>query len=104
MHLDSVIVDVAVDQGGVVESCLDRVTLTMNLSMKTWCNFTHAVANIPGAVARTSTLAFNKCNTSYIEAFTDKVLEQAIADDLGLQQGVTTYKGYLTSRPRRRRA
>ena len=98
MRPGSVIVDVAVDQGGVVETA-DRVTTHDEPVYEKHGVLHYAVANIPGAVARTSTLALTNVTLPYIEALADKGFEQAIADDLGLQQGVTTYKGYLTSRP-----
>lgn len=98
MRPGSVIVDVAVDQGGVVATA-DRVTTHDEPVYEKHGVLHYAVANIPGAVARTSTLALTNVTLPYIEALADKSFEQAIADDLGLQQGVTTYKGYLTSRP-----
>lgn len=55
----------------------------------------YAVANIPGAVARTSTIALTNVTLPYIEALAGK----GFAEDEGLRQGVTTYQGYLTSLP-----
>ena len=98
MRPGSVIVDVAVDQGGVVATA-DRVTTHDEPVYEKHGVLHYAVANIPGAVARTSTLALTNVTLPYIEALADKGFEQAIADDLGLQQGVTTYKGYITNRP-----
>ena len=98
MRPGSVIVDVAVDQGGVVATA-DRVTTHDEPVYEKHGVLHYAVANIPGAVARTSTLALTNVTLPYIEALADKGFEQAITDDWGLQQGVTTYKGYLTSRP-----
>ncbi|KYA70007.1 hypothetical protein AKJ00_00780, partial [Streptococcus pneumoniae] len=56
----------------------------------------YAVANIPGAVARTSTIALTNVTLPYIEALAGKGFAQAISEDEGLRQGVTTYQGYLT--------
>lgn len=56
----------------------------------------YAVANIPGAVARTSTIALTNVTLPYIEALAGK---GAISEDEGLRQGVTTYQGYLTNLP-----
>ena len=98
MRPGSVIVDVAVDQGGVVATA-DRVTTHDEPVYEKHGVLHYAVANIPGAVARTSTLALTNVTLHYIEALADKGFEQAIADDLSLQQGVTTYKGYITNRP-----
>ena len=98
MRPGSVIVDVAVDQGGVVTTA-DRVTTHDEPVYEKHGVLHYAVANIPGAVARTSTLALTNVTLPYIEALADKGFEQAIANDSGLQQGVTTYKGYITNRP-----
>ncbi len=59
----------------------------------------YAVANIPGAVARTSTIALTNVTLPYIEALAGKGFAQAISEDEGLRQGVTTYQGYLTNLP-----
>ena len=50
----------------------------------------YAVANIPGAVARTSTIALTNVTLPYIEALAGKGFRKAINDDEGLRQGVTT--------------
>ena len=54
---------------------------------------------IPGAVSRTSTIALTNVTLPYIEALAGKGFVQAISEDEGLRQGVTTYQGYLTSLP-----
>lgn len=59
----------------------------------------YAVANIPGAVARTSTIALTNVTLPYIEVLAGKGFAQAISEDEGLRQGVTTYQGYLTNLP-----
>ena len=59
----------------------------------------YAVANIPGAVARTSTIALTNVTLPYIEALAEKGFKKAISDDAGLREGVTTYQGHLTSQP-----
>lgn len=51
------------------------------------------------AVARTSTIALTNVTLPYIEALAGKGFAQAISEDEGLRQGVTTYQGYLTSLP-----
>ena len=93
-----VIVDVAVDQGGVVETA-DRVTTHDEPVYETHGVLHYAVANIPGAVARTSTIALTNVTLPYIEALAGKGFRKAINDDEGLRQGVTTYQGRITSRP-----
>lgn len=98
MRPGSVIVDVAVDQGGVIETA-DRVTTHDQPVYETHGVLHYAVANIPGAVARTSTIALTNVTLPYIEALAGKGFQKAIADDAGLAQGVTTYQGHLTSQP-----
>ena len=98
MRPGSVIVDVAVDQGGVVETA-DRVTTHDEPVYETHGVLHYAVANIPGAVARTSTIALTNVTLPYIEALAGKGFRKAINDDEGLRQGVTTYQGRITSRP-----
>ena len=71
MRPGSVIVDVAVDQGGVVETA-DRVTTHDEPVYETHGVLHYAVANIPGAVARTSTIALTNVTLPYIEALAGK--------------------------------
>ena len=98
MRPGSVIVDVAVDQGGVIETA-DRVTTHTEPVYEKHGVLHYAVANIPGAVARTSTIALTNVTLPYVEALAGKGFKQAIADDKGLRQGVTTYQGHITSQP-----
>ena len=98
MRPGSVIVDVAVDQGGVIETA-DRVTTHDEPVYEKHGVLHYAVANIPGAVARTSTIALTNVTLPYIEALAGKGFVQAISENEGLRQGVTTYQGYLTSLP-----
>ena len=98
MRPGSVIVDVAVDQGGVIETA-DRVTTHTEPVYEKHGVLHYAVANIPGAVARTSTIALTNVTLPYIEALAGKGFRKAINDDEGLRQGVTTYQGHITSKP-----
>jgi len=98
MRPGSVIVDVAVDQGGVIETA-DRVTTHDEPVYEKHGVLHYAVANIPGAVARTSTIALTNVTLPYIEALAGKGFKKAITEDQGLREGVTTYQGYLTSLP-----
>ncbi|AXJ88259.1 hypothetical protein KOZ65_10595 [Streptococcus pneumoniae] len=91
-------VDIAVDQGGLIETA-DRVTTHDEPVYEKHGVLHYAVANIPGAVARTSTIALTNVTLPYIEALAGKGFAQAISEDEGLRQGVTTYQGYLTSLP-----
>ena len=98
MRPGSVIVDVAVDQGGVIETA-DRVTTHDEPVYEKYGVLHYAVANIPGAVARTSTIALTNVTLPYIEALAGLGFKQAIQNDEGLRQGVTTYQGHITSQP-----
>ena len=98
MRPSSVIVNVAVDQGGVVET-VNRVTSHDKPVYETHSVLHYAVANIPVAVARTSTIALTNVTLPYIEALTGVGFKQAIENDEGLRQGVTTYQGHITSQP-----
>ncbi len=98
MRPGSVIVDVAVDQGGVVATA-DKVTTHDEPIYKKYDVLHYAVANIPGAVARTSTLALTNVTLPYVLDLANKGFKQAILDDAGLREGVTTYQGHITSQP-----
>ena len=98
MRPGSVIVDVAVDQGGVIETA-DRVTTHTEPVYEKHGVLHYAVANIPGAVARTSTIALTNVTLPYVESLADNGFHKAIALDEGLRQGVTTYQGHITSQP-----
>ncbi|MBW7524262.1 alanine dehydrogenase, partial [Streptococcus pneumoniae] len=87
-------VDVAVDQGGLIETA-DRVTTHDEPVYEKHGVLHYAVANIPGAVARTSTIALTNVTLPYIEALAGKGFAQAISEDEGLRQGVTTYQPQL---------
>lgn len=90
-----VIIDIAVDQGGVFETT-DRVT-THDSPTYTKHGIVHyAVANIPGAVPRTSTMALSNVTLRYIQALAKKGYQQACLDDPALAKGVNTTQGYMT--------
>lgn len=97
MRPGSVIVDVAVDQGGVVETA-DRVTTHDNPICEKHGVLHYAVANIPGAVARTSTIALTNVTLPYIIKLANKGFREAILEDAGFRQGVTTYQGLITNK------
>ena len=98
MRPGSVIVDVAVDQGGVIATA-DKVTTHDEPIYEKYGVLHYAVANIPGAVARTSTLALTNVTLPYILDLANKGFKKAIQEDKGLLQGVTTYKGHITNQP-----
>lgn len=95
MKKGSVIVDVAVDQGGSIET-IDRVT-SHSQPVYTKHGVVHyAVANIPGAVPRTSTFALTNATLPYVLQLADEGFEQAVAKNAALRLGVNVCQGYIT--------
>ena len=90
MKRGSVIVDVAIDQGGSVETC-DKVTTHDNPTFEKFGVIHYSVANIPGAVARTSTLALTNATLPY-------ALKIACKNDCGLAKGLNTIGGKVTNK------
>jgi alanine dehydrogenase len=94
MKEGAVVVDVAVDQGG----CLETTHATTH-SHPTYVvdGIVHyCVANMPGAVPRTSTFALNNVTLPYALSLANKGVVQAAKDDPGLLLGINTYKGHIT--------
>ena len=92
MKPGSVIVDVAIDQGGCVET-IDRVTTHANPTYVKHGVVHYSVANMPGAVPRTSTLALTNATLPYALALANKGWRQAIADDPALALGMNVLDG-----------
>ncbi len=90
----AVLVDVAVDQGGCFETT--RATTHSNPTYYEEGVLHYCVANMPGAVPRTSTFALTNATLPYALDLANKGFERAIAEDEGLQEGVNTYAGKLT--------
>ena len=90
----AVLVDVAVDQGGCFETT--RPTTHSNPTYYEEGVLHYCVANMPGAVPRTSTFALTNATLPYALALANKGFEKAIRDDIGLAEGVNTYAGKLT--------
>ena len=90
----AVLVDVAVDQGGCFETT--HATTHSNPTYFEEGVLHYCVANMPGAVPRTSTFALTNATLPYALELANKGFEQAIADDAGLREGVNTYAGKLT--------
>jgi alanine dehydrogenase len=94
MKAGSVIADVAIDQGGCVETA--RPT-THSDPVYTVDGVTHyCVANMPGAVPVTSTKALTNATLPYVEAIADHGLREAIARDRALARGVNVLDGKIT--------
>jgi alanine dehydrogenase len=90
----AVLVDVAVDQGGCFETT--HATTHSNPTYYEEGVLHYCVANMPGAVPRTSTFALTNATLPYALDLANKGFEQAIKDDAGLREGVNTYAGKLT--------
>jgi len=97
MKEGAVIVDVAIDQGGSVET-IDRITTHDQPSYIKHGVVHYAVANMPGAVPRTSTFALTGVTLPYVSLLADQGFEGAIRANEALRKGVNTYKGYITYR------
>ncbi len=95
MQPGSVIVDVAIDQGGSIET-IDRVTTHANPTYQKHGVVHYSVANMPGVVSRTSTFALTNATMPYIMAIANKGYMKAIQDDEALAKGVNTFDGYVT--------
>ncbi|MGM8910478.1 alanine dehydrogenase [Psychrobacter sp. 1U1] len=90
-----VIIDIAVDQGGVFETT-DRITTHDSPTYIKHGIVHYAVANIPGAVPRTSTMALSNVTLTYIQTLANKGYQKACLDDAALAKGVNTMQGYMT--------
>ena len=90
----SVIVDVSVDQGGCVEAT--RPTTHSDPIIMVDGVILYCVANMPGAVPRTSTYALSNATLPYAVKLANMGAESAVQTDTALAKGVNTYKGKLT--------
>jgi alanine dehydrogenase len=90
----AVLVDVAVDQGGCFETT--HATTHSNPTYYEEGVLHYCVANMPGAVPRTSTFALTNATLPYALDLANKGFERAISEDEGLKEGVNTYAGKLT--------
>jgi alanine dehydrogenase len=97
MKPGSVLVDIAVDQGGCFEDT--RPTTHADPTYQVHNSTFYCVANMPGAVPNTSTYALTNATLPYVVALADKHWEQACRDDRSLALGLNTHAGSLTSAP-----
>ncbi|PAD64225.1 alanine dehydrogenase [Bacillus siamensis] len=95
MKPGSVIVDVAIDQGGIVET-VDHITTHDNPTYEKHGVVHYAVANMPGAVPRTSTLALTNVTVPYALEIANKGAAKAIAESPALKAGLNTANGHVT--------
>jgi alanine dehydrogenase len=94
MKKGSVIVDVAIDQGGCAET--SHATTHANPTYMVDGVVHYAVANMPGAVARTSTFALNNATLPFTIALAEQGPEKAMKANPHLLAGLNVYKGTLT--------
>ncbi len=94
MKPGAVLVDVAIDQGGCFET--SHATTHANPIYDVDGIIHYCVANMPGAVARTSTLALGNATLPYLLALADKGWRKACMDDPSLLKGLNIHSGYLT--------
>ena len=97
MKRGSVIIDVAIDQGGSIATC-DHVTTHDNPTFEKFGVIHYSVANIPGAVSRTSTLALTNATLPYALKIAGKGWKIACREDAGLAKGLNTIDGQLTNK------
>lgn len=95
MSQGSVIVDVAIDQGGSVET-IDRITTHSEPTYVKHGVVHYAVANMPGAVARTSTFALTNVTLDYALQIANKGWKQAVKDNEALAKGLNVVGGKVT--------
>ncbi|MFZ1625388.1 MAG: alanine dehydrogenase [Gammaproteobacteria bacterium] len=91
MRNRSVVVDVAIDQGGCFET--SRPTTHSQPTYVEEGVVHYCVTNMPGAVARTSTFALNNATLPYVLALANKGYRQALLDDPGLLDGLNIHEG-----------
>jgi len=97
MKPGSVLVDIAVDQGGCFEDT--RPTTHSDPTFEVHNSIFYCVANMPGAVPHTSTYALTNATLPYTVALADKGWAKALRDDRSLALGLNTHAGHLASAP-----
>ncbi|KAA0761519.1 alanine dehydrogenase [Bacillus sp. SH5-2] len=95
MEPGSVVVDIAIDQGGIFETT-DRITTHDNPTYEKHGVVHYAVANMPGAVPRTSTLALTNVTVPYAVQIANKGYKGACLGNTALLKGINTLDGYVT--------
>jgi alanine dehydrogenase len=97
MKQGSVIVDIAIDQGGCTET--SKPTTHSHPTYVVDGVVHYCVANMPGAVARTSTFALNNATLPFTLALADKGWRKALSEDAHLRAGLNVCEGKLTCEP-----
>ncbi|MBC7464512.1 MAG: alanine dehydrogenase [Bdellovibrio sp.] len=97
MSKGSVVVDVAVDQGGCIETC--RPTSHTNPTYEIDGVIHYCVPNMPGVVPRTSTYALTNVTLKYASMLAAMGVEDAVAKNKPLMKGLNVYNGYVCYEP-----
>lgn len=97
MEKGSVVVDIAVDQGGCIETCKPTTHETPTFLIDGVVHY--CVANMPGAVAQSSTYALTNVTLKYARLIANNGIEKACEIDPNLRPGVNTLKGDLVYSP-----
>src|SRR6516162_8967064 len=96
MKPGSVIVDIAIDQGGCAETSRPTTHSAPTYTVDEVVHY--CVTNMPGAVARTSTFALNNVTLPFVLALADKGVRRALGEDPYLRQGLNVFEGEVTHR------
>ena len=96
MKKGSVIVDVAIDQGGNVET-IDKITTHENPTYEKHGVLHCAIPNIPSAVPKTASYAYSYAMYPYLKALGEKGIIEAVKENQDLSNGVTTFNGVITN-------
>ena len=94
MKLGSVLVDVAIDQGGCFETSKPTTLADPIFTVDEVVHY--CVSNMPGAVARTSTFALNNATLPFVLALANKGYRRALTDDKYFRDGLNVCRGHLT--------
>jgi len=94
MKRGSVIVDVAIDQGGCVETSKPTTHGDPTYIIDDVIHY--CVANMPGGVPRTSTIALNAATLPYLVKLANKGYEKALGEDKNFLAGLNVHKGMVT--------
>lgn len=97
MTKGSIVVDVAVDQGGCIETC--RPTSHQHPTFEVDGVIHYCVPNMPGVVPRTSTYALTNVTLKYASMLAAMGVEDAIAKDAALMKGLNVYGGFVAYEP-----
>jgi alanine dehydrogenase len=97
MKTGAVVVDIAIDQGGCFET--SRPTTHSDPTFVVDGIVHYCVANMPGAVARTSTFALNNVTLPFVLALADMGWRQALIEDVHLRAGLNVHAGQITCSP-----